>query len=75
MAETKTTTEKKTGGLRAWVKATTERLQLDRSHPAVSAWIACGLGVVFAVGAVLAVRSAGWRDICLLYTSDAADEL
>ena len=73
MAET---TEKKTkaaggiDGLKAWVKKTTDRLQLNKEHPAVSAWIACGLGAVFMLGATLAVRSPGWRDLglflCLL---------
>ena len=56
--------------VKKWIKDTMERLKVDRRHPVVSAWIAGGLGAVFATGAALAVQSAGWRDLgvflCLL---------
>jgi len=47
----------------SWFKATTERLRLDRRHPAVMAWIAFALGAVFMFGWALFFLAPAWRDI------------
>ena len=46
-----------------WLKDTTERLKIDRTHPVVNAWIAFALGIVFMVGVTLALFAPAWRDL------------
>jgi len=54
--------KKCTMNFKAWFKAISERLNLDRKHPVVSAWIAFGLGIVFMFGIMLLFTN-GWRDM------------